>query len=200
MDIKRIISTIERKYIKTNLKKEERIDGRGLWDYREFDVKANVVASAEGSADVKLGKNKDGTNYVDLYFSGPIRSAGGTGQAMSVLIADVVRRDLKIEKYIPASGEIEYAHEYFVKTGALLPPLGILYLAKILEKNNHNVEIIDCNAEIITKEKIRLSAPLHFLEKPGFITPPIKFFRGCLCKKETGLCQMPMIQPVQLRS
>lgn len=66
-----------------------------------------LVAPLEGIAEVKLGTNKDGTNYVDLYFSGPIRSAGGTGQAMSVLIADVVRRELKIEKYIPTSGEIE---------------------------------------------------------------------------------------------
>jgi len=66
-----------------------------------------LVAPLEGIADVKLGKNKDGSNYVDLYFSGPIRSAGGTGQAMSVLIADVVRRDLNIGRYLPAGGEIE---------------------------------------------------------------------------------------------
>ncbi len=66
-----------------------------------------LVAPLEGIAGVKLGKNKDGTNYVDLYFSGPIRSAGGTGQAMSVLIADVVRRELGIGKFKPTSGEIE---------------------------------------------------------------------------------------------
>jgi len=66
-----------------------------------------LVAPLEGIADVKLGTNKDGTNYVDLYFSGPIRSAGGTGQALSVLIADIVRRELKIDNYIPTSGEIE---------------------------------------------------------------------------------------------
>jgi DNA polymerase II large subunit len=66
-----------------------------------------LVAPLEGIADVKIGKNNDGTNFVDLYFSGPIRSAGGTGQAMSVLIADIVRRELNIDKYIPTSGEIE---------------------------------------------------------------------------------------------
>ncbi len=66
-----------------------------------------LVAPLEGIAEVKIGKNKDGTNYVDLFFSGPIRSAGGTGQAMSVLIADVVRREMKIGKYIPTEGEIE---------------------------------------------------------------------------------------------
>ena len=66
-----------------------------------------LVAPLEGIADVKLGENHDGTNYVDLYFSGPIRSAGGTGQAMSVLIADVVRRELGINSFQPTKGEIE---------------------------------------------------------------------------------------------
>ncbi len=66
-----------------------------------------LVAPLEGIADVKLGSNNDGTNYVDLYFSGPIRSAGGTGQAMSVLIADVVRREMGIDKYKPTTNEIE---------------------------------------------------------------------------------------------
>jgi exosome complex component RRP42 len=58
MDVKRIISRIEKNYILSNLKKEERIDGRGLWDYREFTIKSDVVASAEGSADVTLGDTR----------------------------------------------------------------------------------------------------------------------------------------------
>jgi len=70
-----------------------------------------LVAPLEGIAEVRVGRNNDGTNYVDLYFSGPIRSAGGTGQAMSVLIADVVRRDLGIGRYIPTQGEIERLKE-----------------------------------------------------------------------------------------
>ncbi|HDO19316.1 MAG TPA: DNA polymerase II large subunit, partial [Thermoplasmatales archaeon] len=66
-----------------------------------------LVAPLEGIADVRIGKNGDGSSYVDLYFSGPIRSAGGTGQAMSVLIADIVRRELGIDRFIPTRGEIE---------------------------------------------------------------------------------------------
>ena len=66
-----------------------------------------LVAPLEGIAEVKLGKNNDGSNYVDIYFSGPIRSAGGTGQAMSVLIADVVRREMGIDRYKPTSAEVE---------------------------------------------------------------------------------------------
>ncbi|TFG07355.1 MAG: exosome complex protein Rrp42 [Promethearchaeota archaeon] len=58
MDVKRVISTIEKKYIKNNLKKGERIDGRDLWEFRKFDITPNPVASAEGSADVSLGNTR----------------------------------------------------------------------------------------------------------------------------------------------
>ncbi len=58
MDVKRIISKIERDYIISNLKKDERIDERGLWEYRKFQIKSDVIASAEGSADVSLGETR----------------------------------------------------------------------------------------------------------------------------------------------
>lgn len=65
-----------------------------------------LVAPLEGIADTRIGRNPDGTNYVDLVFAGPIRAAGGTGQAMSVLIADVVRTELGIGRYVPSESEI----------------------------------------------------------------------------------------------
>src|SRR2546422_8796698 len=66
-----------------------------------------LVAPLEGLATVKIKRNRDGTSYVDLSYAGPIRSAGGTGQALSVLIADVVRRELGIGRYQPAREEVE---------------------------------------------------------------------------------------------
>ncbi len=66
-----------------------------------------LVAPLEGLAGVKIKRNRDGTTYVDLSYAGPIRSAGGTGQALSVLIADVVRRELGIGAYQPAREEVE---------------------------------------------------------------------------------------------
>jgi len=66
-----------------------------------------LVAPLEGIAGVKIKQNQDGSDYLSVYFAGPIRSAGGTGQAMSVLIADVVRRELGIGRYIPTEGEID---------------------------------------------------------------------------------------------
>lgn len=65
-----------------------------------------LVAPLEGIADTKIKQNSDGSNYIDLIFAGPIRAAGGTGQAMSVLIADMVRQELGIGKYIPTKEEI----------------------------------------------------------------------------------------------
>lgn len=58
MDVKRIISKIERDYIISNLKKEERIDDRELWEYRQFQLNSDIISSAEGSADVSLGDTR----------------------------------------------------------------------------------------------------------------------------------------------
>lgn len=102
----------------TSLILAQEIAASGSGDTRELIEKAVraglailtegiLVAPLEGIADVKIGKNPDGSDYVALYFSGPIRSAGGTGQAMSVLIADVVRRKLGIGRYRPQEEEIE---------------------------------------------------------------------------------------------
>ncbi len=66
-----------------------------------------LVAPLEGIGGLDIKDNSDGTNYVELSFAGPIRSAGGTGQAMSVLIADVVRRELGIGSYKATTGEVQ---------------------------------------------------------------------------------------------
>ena len=66
-----------------------------------------LVAPLEGIGGVEIRENNDGSRYVELSFAGPIRSAGGTGQAMSVLIADVVRRELDIGRFKPTPAEIQ---------------------------------------------------------------------------------------------
>ena len=65
-----------------------------------------LVAPLEGIAGVRILPNDDGTDCVAISFAGPIRAAGGTGQALSVLIADVVRRELGIGKYLATEKEI----------------------------------------------------------------------------------------------
>ncbi len=66
-----------------------------------------LVAPLEGIGGVDIRENNDGSKYAELSFAGPIRSAGGTGQAMSVLIADVVRRELGIDGFQPTPAEIQ---------------------------------------------------------------------------------------------
>ncbi|MGA7922903.1 MAG: DNA polymerase II large subunit, partial [Thermoplasmata archaeon] len=66
-----------------------------------------LVAPLEGLAEVHLRPSTAGAPYVELYYAGPIRAAGGTAQALSVLFADVVRRDLGLSAYHPDTAEVE---------------------------------------------------------------------------------------------
>ncbi|PSG96190.1 DNA polymerase II large subunit [Thermoplasmatales archaeon SW_10_69_26] len=70
-----------------------------------------LVAPLEGVAEVRVRENNDGTQYADVYFAGPIRAAGGTGQALSVLIADVVRRELGLGAWQATEAEVERMKE-----------------------------------------------------------------------------------------
>ena len=65
-----------------------------------------LVAPLEGLAEVHLRTDRAGAGYVELFFAGPIRAAGGTAQALSVLLADVLRRDLGLSAYRPEEAEI----------------------------------------------------------------------------------------------
>ncbi|MFW3145379.1 MAG: DNA polymerase II large subunit [Thermoplasmatota archaeon] len=72
-----------------------------------------LVAPLEGIAEVKIGYNDDGSSYADLYFAGPIRAAGGTAQAVSVLIADQVRKKLGIGEFRVTEKEVtRYIEEF----------------------------------------------------------------------------------------
>ncbi len=65
-----------------------------------------LVAPLEGLADVQLRAYGGQPPYLELDYAGPIRAAGGTAQALSVLLADIVRRDLGIAAYRADAAEI----------------------------------------------------------------------------------------------
>ncbi len=69
-----------------------------------------LVAPLEGLAEVHIRPGPDG-QYIELYFAGPIRAAGGTAQALSVLLADIVRRDLGLARFRPDREEVERYQE-----------------------------------------------------------------------------------------
>ncbi|MUV60640.1 DNA-directed DNA polymerase II large subunit [Halobacterium sp. CBA1126] len=85
-----------------------------------------VAAPIEGIDRVEVNENDDGTEYVAVYYAGPIRSAGGTAQALSVLVADYARALLDIDRFKPRDDEIErYAEEvdlYDSETGLQYSP------------------------------------------------------------------------------
>ncbi|MGM0386956.1 MAG: DNA polymerase II large subunit [Natrinema limicola] len=85
-----------------------------------------VAAPIEGIDKVEIIQNDDGSEFVNVYYAGPIRSAGGTAQALSVLVADYTRALVGIEQYKARDEEIErYAEEislYDKETGLQYTP------------------------------------------------------------------------------
>ena len=60
----------------------------------------------EGLAEVHMRTGGASGSYVELYYAGPIRAAGGTAQALSVLLADLLRRDLGIGTFSATPEEV----------------------------------------------------------------------------------------------
>ena len=85
-----------------------------------------VAAPIEGIDRVEILENDDGTEFVNVYYAGPIRSAGGTAQALSVLVADYARALLGIDQYKAREREVgRYAEEialYDKETGLQYSP------------------------------------------------------------------------------
>jgi DNA polymerase II large subunit len=65
-----------------------------------------TAAPLQGVAEVKIKTNHDRTCYLAIYFAGPIRSAGGTDQALTLVVGDFVRRLLGLDRYKPTGEEI----------------------------------------------------------------------------------------------
>ena len=58
-----------------------------------------TIAPLQGISEVKIKKNKDGTEYLSVSIAGPMRSAGGTESAVTMLIADHVRKAVGLNEY-----------------------------------------------------------------------------------------------------
>ncbi|MEK6929066.1 MAG: DNA polymerase II large subunit, partial [Thermoproteota archaeon] len=58
-----------------------------------------TIAPLQGISEVKIKKNKDNSEYLSVSIAGPMRSAGGTESAVTILIADHVRKAVGLSKY-----------------------------------------------------------------------------------------------------
>ncbi|MCA9497377.1 MAG: hypothetical protein KC589_10635 [Nanoarchaeota archaeon] len=65
-----------------------------------------ISAPLEGFIDLTIKKRKDGEEYLAMNFAGPVRAAGGTAGAVSVLIGDYVRKKMGYKEYDPDEKEM----------------------------------------------------------------------------------------------
>jgi len=65
-----------------------------------------VSAPLEGFVELFIKKRRDGKEYLAMSYAGPIRGAGGTAAAFSIILADYIRNVMGYEKYDPTSKEI----------------------------------------------------------------------------------------------
>ena len=65
-----------------------------------------TIAPIQGVTEVQIKKNSDGTQFLAIYFAGPIRPAGGTAQALTLVIGDFIRKKLGLDRYKPSDDAV----------------------------------------------------------------------------------------------
>lgn len=86
------------KYLPPGASREERLDAAvrvGLAVVTE----GVTIAPLQGISGVSVETNRDGSEYLSISIAGPMRSAGGTESAVTMLIADHVRNVAGLGKY-----------------------------------------------------------------------------------------------------
>ncbi|MFH2019857.1 MAG: DNA polymerase II large subunit [archaeon] len=66
-----------------------------------------ISAPLEGFIELRIKKRMDRKEYFSAFFAGPIRAAGGTAEAVSIVIADYVRIKTGYSPYDPTEKEIK---------------------------------------------------------------------------------------------
>ena len=95
-----------------------------------------TIAPLQGISEVKIKKNKDGSDYLSVSIAGPMRSAGGTESAVTMLIADHVRQVVDLSKY--------QANSYDDETGRFVEEL------RVYEREAGNFQFHVLDEDIVT--------------------------------------------------
>ncbi len=157
-----------------------------------------VSSPIEGLTEIKIMKTREGKEYLCPYFSGPVRSAGGTGAAFSLVIIDHLREIFGYEKYDPTEEEAKRTfieltdyHERITNLQYMPTEEEALFLAKNIplqisgepsEKfevsNYKNLERIDTNmlrsgfclviGEGLAQKAAKIQKYIYSLRKKGF--------------------------------
>ncbi len=81
-----------------------------------------LVAPTEGVQYVSRYRNPDNSDYIAVFYAGPIRSAGGTSVAMSIAFADYARKFFNIGDYKATKDEVErYVEEVEIYHERVVP-------------------------------------------------------------------------------
>ena len=105
------------KYLPSDASLEERLDAAvrvGL----AIVTEGVTIAPLQGISDVRIRQNADNTDYLSISIAGPMRSAGGTESAVTMLIADHVRKAVGLSAY--------KANSFDDETGRFVEELRIL--------------------------------------------------------------------------
>ena len=98
------LEVAQEKFCKFNDKKEAiEVGIRTGFAYQTGGI---VSAPLEGFVELRIKKRMDGKEYFAPCYAGPIRGAGGTAAAFSLLITDYVRIKLGYSRYDPSEDEI----------------------------------------------------------------------------------------------
>jgi len=190
-----ILSTIKRESIVTLLRKGERIDGRGLHEYRKIEIETNVISKAEGSALVKIGdtkviagvKTEIGKPFPDtpdmgvqivnaelIPIASPFFEPGPPGED-DIELSRVIDRGLrsseaiKLNELAPIPGEkvwIIYIDIYPLDHyGNLVDASGLAAVSALLTTKIKNWKVEDGDVVLLDEEK-----PLPIGEVPVFVT------------------------------
>ncbi|MBP2624810.1 MAG: DNA polymerase II large subunit [Nitrosopumilaceae archaeon] len=85
-------------YVKPETKLQERLD-LAIRVGLSIVTEGVTIAPLQGIHDITIKKNKNGSEYLSVSIAGPIRSAGGTESAVTILIADYIRKAVGLSKY-----------------------------------------------------------------------------------------------------
>ncbi len=195
MDSYKIISDLEKKHIEALVKKGQRIDGRGMTEFRDVKLEADFIPKAEGSARVFLGKTEIiagvkvsvGTPYPDTPNSGVItvnaelspmgapHFEAGPPDENSVEVARVVDRGIRHsdivdkEKLVLVPGEqvfIIFVDLYVLAYDGNLFDAGELAAVRALcDTKLPKFEVVDGKAKLIPEW-----APLEIMDYPVSVT------------------------------
>jgi DNA polymerase II large subunit len=113
-----------------------------------------TVAPLQGISDVTIKNNSDGSQYLSVSFAGPIRSAGGTEAALTMLIADHARKVAGLASY--------KANSFDDETGRFVEEL------RIYER-----EVMGFQFKVLDEDVVKCIASLP-VELDGVDTDPVE--------------------------